>query len=179
MWVVCIGWIAVWIPAMTGNHHRVAAKVVSKIERGRPATSVHGFVLAVFRARARARARARSIDRSSMRLYQSILVNTLLGPEFGNGLDNGDKEHDPRVGERRFGGSNESRIDAMHAKRSITSTSTSTSTRGSCGRVGQRACQTANGLPNQSLSILVQLAGRSPDISAMGGDIPDDRRVGA
>ena len=45
---------------MTGNHHRVAAKVVSKIERGRPATSVHGFVLAVFRARARAR--ARSID---------------------------------------------------------------------------------------------------------------------
>ena len=60
MWVVCIGWIAVWIPAMTGNHHRVAAKVVSKIERGRLATSVHGFVLAVFRARARAR--ARSID---------------------------------------------------------------------------------------------------------------------
>ena len=32
----------------TGNHHRVAAKVVSDIERGRPATSVHGFVLAVF-----------------------------------------------------------------------------------------------------------------------------------
>jgi hypothetical protein len=31
-----------------GNHHRVAVKVVSKIERGRPATSVHGFVLAVF-----------------------------------------------------------------------------------------------------------------------------------
>ena len=116
-----------------------------------------------------------------MRLYQSILVNTLLGREFGNGLDNGGKEHDPRVGERRFGGSNESRIDAMHAKRSITSTSTSTitSTRGSCGRVGYRACQTAKGLPNQSLSILVQLAGRSPDISAMGGDIPDDRRVGA
>ena len=48
--MVCIGWIAVWIPAMTGNHYRVAAKVVSKIERGRPATSVHGFVLAVFRA---------------------------------------------------------------------------------------------------------------------------------
>ena len=35
-----------------GYHHRVAAKVVSKIERGRPATSVHGFVLAVRRARA-------------------------------------------------------------------------------------------------------------------------------
>ncbi len=47
---------------MTDNHHRVAAKVVSKIERGRPATSVHGFVLAVFRARARARARARWIE---------------------------------------------------------------------------------------------------------------------
>jgi len=43
---------------MTGNHHRVAAKVVSKIERGRPATLVHGFGLAVFRARARARARS-------------------------------------------------------------------------------------------------------------------------
>jgi len=122
-----------------GYHHRVAAKVVSKIERGRPATSVHGFVLAVFRARACAR--------SIMRLYQSILVNALLGREFGNGLDHGDKEHDPRVGERRFGASNGSRIDAMHAKRSITSTSTvrhgglSTSTRGSCGRVGQRATE--------------------------------------
>jgi hypothetical protein len=53
----------------------VAAKVVSKIERGRPATLVRGFVLAVFRARAR----------SSMRLYHSILVNALLGREFGNG----------------------------------------------------------------------------------------------
>jgi len=31
----------------------VTAKVVSKIELGRPATSVHGFVLAVFRARTR------------------------------------------------------------------------------------------------------------------------------
>ena len=100
---------------------------------------MHGFVLAVFRARARARARARS----KMRLYQSILVNALLG--------------------REFGGSNGSRIDAMHAKRSITST------RGSCGRVGQRATE----------SILVQLACWSPDISAMGGDIPDDGRVGA
>jgi len=55
----------------------VAAKVVSEIERGRPATSVHGFVLAVFRARARAR--------SILRLYHSILVNALLGQEFGNG----------------------------------------------------------------------------------------------
>lgn len=27
-----------------GNHHRVAAKEASKVERGRPATSVHGFV---------------------------------------------------------------------------------------------------------------------------------------
>ena len=61
------------------HHHRVAAKVVSKIERGRSATSVHGFVLAVFRARARARAR------SIMRLYHSILDNALLGREFGNG----------------------------------------------------------------------------------------------
>jgi hypothetical protein len=62
-----------------GNHHRVAAEKVSQIERGRPATSVHGYVLAVFRARARAR--ARSIEQ----LYHSILVNALLGQEFGSG----------------------------------------------------------------------------------------------
>ena len=71
-----------------GNHHRVAAKVVSKIERGRTATSVHGFVLAVFRARARARARAQRSGaraRSSIRLYHSTLFNALLGREFGNG----------------------------------------------------------------------------------------------
>jgi hypothetical protein len=55
----------------------VATKVVSKIERSRPATSVHGFVLAVFRARARAR--------SIMRLYHSILFNALLRREFSNG----------------------------------------------------------------------------------------------
>jgi hypothetical protein len=46
---------------------------------------VHGFVLAIFRARARAgaRARARDRDRSVKRLYHSILVNALLGQEFG------------------------------------------------------------------------------------------------
>ncbi len=60
-----------------GNHHRVAAKMVSKIDRGRPATSVHGCVLAVFRARARAR--------SIKQLYHSILVNALIDQEFGNG----------------------------------------------------------------------------------------------
>ena len=37
----------------------------------------------------------------------------------------------------------------------------------------------AKGLPNQSLSILAQLAGWSSDISAIGRDIPDDCRVGA
>jgi hypothetical protein len=58
-------------------------------------------------------------------------------------LADGDKEHDPRVGERRFVSRNASRVDAMHAMRSITSTSTvpygglSTSTTGCCGRVGQ------------------------------------------
>jgi hypothetical protein len=67
-----------------GNHHRVAAKVVSKIERGRSATSVHGFVLAVFRARAQ-RSGARARARSSTQLYHSIPVNALLGQEFGNG----------------------------------------------------------------------------------------------
>jgi hypothetical protein len=62
-----------------GNRHRASAKVVSKIERGRPATSVNGYVLAVFRARARARAR------SIKQLYHSILVNALIGQEFCNG----------------------------------------------------------------------------------------------
>jgi hypothetical protein len=63
-------------------------KKVSKIDRGRPATSVHGFVLAVFRARARAQrsgARARARARSIKQLYHSILVNALIGQEFGNG----------------------------------------------------------------------------------------------
>jgi len=56
--------------------------MVSKIEGGRPATSVHGYVLAAFRARAqRSGARARTI----MQLYHSILVHALLGQEFGNG----------------------------------------------------------------------------------------------
>ena len=73
----------------------MAAKVVSKIERSRPATSVHGFVLAVFRARARARAqrsgararaqRSGARARSIMQLYHSILFNALLRREFGNG----------------------------------------------------------------------------------------------
>jgi len=53
----------------------VAAEKVSQIERGRPATSVHGYVLAAFRARAR----------SFTQLYHSIPVNALIGQEFGNG----------------------------------------------------------------------------------------------
>jgi hypothetical protein len=83
------------------------------------------------------------LDRSIKQLYHSILVNALIGQEFGNGYANGDKEHDPRVRERRFVSRNGSRVDAMHATRSITSTSTvrqgglSTSTMESCGRVGQ------------------------------------------
>ena len=69
-----------------GNHHRVAAKMVSKIDRGRPATSVHGYVLAVFRGRACARAqRSGARARSIKQLYHSILVNALIGQEFGNG----------------------------------------------------------------------------------------------
>ena len=67
-----------------GNQHRVAAKVVSKIERGRPAISVHGFVLAVFRARAQ-RSGARARAQSFKQLYHSILANALLGQEFGDG----------------------------------------------------------------------------------------------
>ena len=93
-----MGWVSYWLlcgcrwgcscggQLSAGQHHRVAAKVVSKIERGRPATSVHGFVMAVFRARAqRSDARARARARSILRLYHSILVNALLGQEFGNG----------------------------------------------------------------------------------------------
>jgi len=72
-WIFSISFLAVTTP--NGNHHRVTAKVVSKIELGRPATSVHGFVLAVFRAR----------TRSIMQLYHYILVNAPLGWEFGNG----------------------------------------------------------------------------------------------
>ena len=55
------------------------------------------------------------------------------------------RSNDPRFGERRFVGRNAVRVDAVHAKRSITSTSTvrhgglSTRTMGSCGRVGQNA----------------------------------------
>ena len=64
----------------------MAAEKVSQIERGRPDTSVHGFVLAVFRARARARAqRSGARARSITQLYHSILVNAMLGQEFGNG----------------------------------------------------------------------------------------------
>ena len=45
-----------------GNQHRLAARVVSKIERSQPATSMHDFALAVFHARARARTRCRIFD---------------------------------------------------------------------------------------------------------------------
>jgi len=77
------------LEAPNGNHYPMAAKVFSRVERGRPATSVHGFFLAVFRARAqRSDARARSIGQ----LYHSILVNALLGRKFGKGLANGNKE---------------------------------------------------------------------------------------
>jgi hypothetical protein len=48
----------------------------------RPRTSVQRLVRAVFRARAqRSGGRARSIKQ----LYHSILVNALIGQEFGNG----------------------------------------------------------------------------------------------
>ena len=53
-----------------GNHHRVAARVVSKIERSQPATSVHNFALAVFRARARTRARTRARARCRIFDYE-------------------------------------------------------------------------------------------------------------
>jgi hypothetical protein len=59
------------------DHHRVAAKKKHHVKRGRPATSVHGFVLAVFRARAPTQqrgARARSIRQ----LYRSGMVNALV-----------------------------------------------------------------------------------------------------
>jgi hypothetical protein len=61
-----------------GNHHRMAAKKVSKIERSRPPTSVPGFVLVVFRARARARlvlVLVLVLDRSIEQLYHLVMVD--------------------------------------------------------------------------------------------------------
>jgi hypothetical protein len=58
----------------------VAAKVVSKIERGRPATSVHGFVLNFFFVLVLVLV----LDRPCDCIIPSP-VNALLGKEFGNG----------------------------------------------------------------------------------------------
>lgn len=66
------------MPAI-GNHHRVPANVVSKMESCRKVSLVHSFVLAVFRD-----------------------SHSVLRREFGNGLAHEDKEYDPRVGEPRF-----------------------------------------------------------------------------
>ncbi len=42
------GWVELKLLANNGNHHRVAAKKVSKVEGRRSATSVHGFVIGYF-----------------------------------------------------------------------------------------------------------------------------------
>jgi hypothetical protein len=55
----------------------VAANKVSKAERGGSATSVHGFVLAVFRARAPTQQRGAGV-RSIRQLYHSGMVNALV-----------------------------------------------------------------------------------------------------
>ena len=55
----------------------MAVKGVSKIERSRPATSLHGFVLAVFRARARAIAVGTAISgRPPHRSVRAELLHT-------------------------------------------------------------------------------------------------------
>ena len=48
-----------------GNHHRVAAKKVSKVQRSRSATSVHGFVMRVLLPRFAAQSMPSTIVRSS------------------------------------------------------------------------------------------------------------------
>ena len=57
-----------------GNHHRLVAKKDSKIERNRPVSSVHGFVLTVF-FHAGARARTPYSKRSSIAIRP-------IGPQF-------------------------------------------------------------------------------------------------
>jgi len=117
-----ITWYWFWT---NGNHHRVAAKVVSKIERGRPATSVPGYVLAVFRART---CNCIISSWSTSGSVANLVMDRLM-----------------EIRDMIRDGCNGSRVDAMHAKRSITSTSTvrqgglSTSTMGTCGRIGQNA----------------------------------------
>ena len=65
----------------------MAAKKVAKIERRRPATSVHGFVLDVRRARARARAR------SIMALYHVGSVDAQVQCEFAMRWTKEDRNH--------------------------------------------------------------------------------------
>jgi len=73
-------------------------RVSHHVKRGRPATSVHGLVLAVRRARAPAQssgARARKM----MRLYHAVSVDALVGLEFATGHANEDQDHGLRYQE--------------------------------------------------------------------------------
>ena len=73
----------------------MAAKKIHHVKHSRPATSVHGLVLAVRRARARAQetgARARTM----MRLYHAVSVDALVGLDFATGWENGDRNHSLR-----------------------------------------------------------------------------------
>jgi len=95
-----------------GNHHRVAAKKKHHVEHSRPATSVHGLVLAVRRAR------------TMMRLYHAVSVDALVGLDFASGWENGDRNHSLRDEPMRSVLRVEDRMAAMQSSRPITSTST-------------------------------------------------------
>jgi len=80
-------------PRRNYDHHRVAAKKKHHIKHSRPATSVHGLVLAVRRARAQETgARARTM----MRLYHAVSVDALVGLDFATGWVKGDRNHSLR-----------------------------------------------------------------------------------
>jgi hypothetical protein len=69
-------------------------RVSHHLKHSRPATSVHGLVLAVRRARAPAQetgARARKM----MRLYHAFSADALVGVDFATGWKNGGSESRP------------------------------------------------------------------------------------
>jgi len=106
---------------------------------------VHGFVLAVRRARAPAQSSG-TRARKMMGLYHAVLVDARVRFQFAMGLKNEDRNHGLRDEAMRSVHRVGDRKAAMQTSRSITSTSTvrrgglSASTMGSWGREGQNVC---------------------------------------
>jgi hypothetical protein len=116
-------------PVANGDHHRVAAK---KLPHQAPpmATSVHSFVLTVFRARARtrARARARSLNFSIV-AFRDAQFHDRAGFSYREDGERESRTMESKDGSDSRGGN---RHTASLESRSSTSTSTaalSTSTR--------------------------------------------------